>query len=68
MDILLYNEQGELVSAYTPNSLNYEKDDEVSILNENYKVVDIEKYRKLNINIDTEFVAMELERLKINEI
>jgi hypothetical protein len=63
MNILLYNKEEEIVSAYTPNDLNYQKDNKVSILGKNYKVTDIEKYRKLNINENVEHVTLALKKI-----
>jgi hypothetical protein len=64
MNILLLNKEDEVVSIYTPNDLNLKKDDKVSVYNKRYKVVNIEKYRKLDVNENVEHVAMELKRVK----
>ena len=49
MDVLFYNNKNEVVSIYTTNDLEFEKDNILNIKGEkkNYKVVQIEKYRKL---------------------
>jgi hypothetical protein len=63
MNILLLNKEDEVVSIYTPNNLNLKKDDRVSVSNKRYKVVNIEKYRKLDVNENVEHVALELKRI-----
>ena len=62
MDILLYNDKDDIVSIYTPNTLNFEKGNNITTKDENkkYKVVDIEKYRRLG---NSEQVIMEVRKL-----
>lgn len=64
MNILLLNDKEEVVSIYAPNDLNYQKDNKLNIFGKKYKVVDIEKYRKLNLNESVEQVTLELKRIK----
>ena len=61
MDILLYNNKNEVVSAYTQNK-NYQNGNVINIKdeNKNYKVVGIEKYRKLDVSESVEQVTLEL--------
>jgi hypothetical protein len=63
MNILLLNKDNEVVSLYTQNNSNIKKDDEVSILNKRYKIIDIEKYRKLDVYENVEQVTMELKAI-----
>jgi hypothetical protein len=64
MNVLLLNKEDEVVVVYTPNDSDYQKDNEVNILDKNYKVIDIEKYRKLDVNENVEQVTMELKRME----
>ena len=63
MDILLYNDKDEVVTAYTSNNPNYQNGEEIIIKgsNKNYKVVDINKYRVMGM---PEQVALELKVVK----
>jgi len=65
MNILLYNDKDEIVSAYIPNNLDIKKGNRINISGKNYKVVNIEKYRKLDINENVEHVAIELKKIEI---
>jgi len=64
MDILLYNLKNEIISIYTPNTLNFQNTDILTIKDEtkSYKVVDIEKYRRLG---HSEQATLEVRKLKI---
>jgi len=63
IDILLYNNKDEVVTAYTSNASNYQNGEEIIIEggNKNYKVVDINKYRVMG---HPEQVALELKVIK----
>jgi len=63
IDILLYNDKDEVVTAYTSNKSNYKNGGEITIKgsNKNYKVVDINKYRVMGM---PEQVALELKVVK----
>ena len=63
IDILLYNDKDEVVTAYTSNASNYEKNDNLNIKgeNKNYKVVDINKYRVMGLD---QHIALELKATK----
>jgi len=63
MDVLLYNNKNEIVTIYTPNNLNYKNGESLTIQDEkkNYKVIDIEKYRKMD---SMEHVSLELQIIK----
>lgn len=64
MDILLYNLKNEIISIYTPNTLDFQNTDILKIKDESksYKVVDIEKYRRLG---HSEQATLEVRKLKI---
>ena len=63
MDILLYNDKDEVVTAYTSNNPNYQNGEEIIIKggNKNYKVVDINKYRVMGRE---QHIALELKTRK----
>lgn len=63
MDILLYNDKDEVVTAYTSNNPNYKNGDEITIKgsNKNYKVVDINKYRIMGLE---QHITLELKTTK----
>ena len=63
IDILLYNDKDEVVTAYTSNIFNYKKNDNLNIKgeNKNYKVVDINKYRIMGLDAH---IALELKTTK----
>ena len=63
IDILLYNDKDEVVTAYTSNNPNYQNGEEIIIKggNKNYKVVDINKYRVMGRE---QHIALELKTRK----
>ena len=63
IDILLYNDKDEVVTAYTSNNPNYQNGEEIIIKgsNKNYKVVDINKYRVMGRE---QHIALELKTTK----
>jgi len=63
LDILLYNDKDEVVTAYTSNNPNYKNGDEITIKgsNKNYKVVDINKYRIMGLE---QHITLELKTTK----
>lgn len=63
MNILLLNKDNKVVSLYTQNNSNIKQDDEISILNKRYKVINIEKYRKLDVDESVEQVTLELKAI-----
>jgi hypothetical protein len=63
INILLYNDKNEIISVYTQNNSDFQKDDEISVSNKKYKVINIEKYRKLDVNESVEQVTLELKAI-----
>ena len=63
IDILLYNDKDEVVTAYTSNASNYQNGEEIIIKgkNKNYKVVDINKYRVMGRE---QHITLELKTTK----
>ena len=63
IDILLYNNKDEVITAYTSNNPIYQNGEEIIIKgeNKNYKVVDINKYRVMGRE---QHIALELKVIK----